>query len=153
MKDKIIEIKSRAEQLLKEWNYPNEHYIEATGMLMVCDELLTALKSESEKPEREVWPCKDSPKNWEEDYQHENGNYVNRCMYCKELFFGHKRRVVCRECQEQQSEPRGEPEIIDEEIEKWARAEGRLYADERIEAAVMLGKIIGAKWMRNKLKE
>jgi len=48
MKEKIVEIKSRAEQLLKEWNYPNEHYIEATGMLMVCDELLTALKSESE---------------------------------------------------------------------------------------------------------
>ena len=40
MKDKIIEIKKRAEKQLKEWNYPNEHYIEAQGALMVCNELL-----------------------------------------------------------------------------------------------------------------
>ena len=40
MKDKILEIKARAEKQLAEWNYPNEHYIEATGALMVCNELL-----------------------------------------------------------------------------------------------------------------
>ena len=39
-----------------------------------------------------------SPKNWTEDYSHENGNYVNTCMFCKDQFFGHKRRVVCKEC-------------------------------------------------------
>jgi len=46
-----------------------------------------------------------------------------------------------------------EPEITDEEIEKWARAEGKLCADERIEQALVQGRINGAKWMRNKLKE
>ena len=40
MREKILEIKKRAEKQLKEWNYPNEHYIEAQGALMVCDELL-----------------------------------------------------------------------------------------------------------------
>lgn len=40
MKDKILEIKKRAEKQMSEWNFPNEHYIEAQGALMVCNELL-----------------------------------------------------------------------------------------------------------------
>ena len=49
MKSKIIEIKKRAEKQLKEWNYPNEHYIEAKGALMVCNELL-------EQPDKDSIP-------------------------------------------------------------------------------------------------
>ena len=41
----------------------------------------------------------DDPKNWQEDFSHENGNYYNRCYICNQLFLGHKRRVVCRVCQ------------------------------------------------------
>jgi hypothetical protein len=41
---------------------------------------------------------KDGPQNWTEDYMHENGMYQNRCLECKELFFGHKRRVICKTC-------------------------------------------------------
>lgn len=37
-------------------------------------------------------------RNWKEDFHLENGNYMNKCMYCSEAFFGHKRRVVCRLC-------------------------------------------------------
>lgn len=37
-------------------------------------------------------------KNWTEDFSHENGNYQNICMYCKDFFIGHKIRVVCKEC-------------------------------------------------------
>jgi len=40
MKDKIIKIKNRVEKIMKEWNFPNEHYIEVQGALMVCNELL-----------------------------------------------------------------------------------------------------------------
>lgn len=36
--------------------------------------------------------------NWEEDYAHENGNYINTCIECKMPFKGHKRRVVCKVC-------------------------------------------------------
>ena len=43
-------------------------------------------------------PDFDSMKNWGEDYQYENGNYINKCIKCKEYFFGHKRRCICREC-------------------------------------------------------
>jgi len=39
-----------------------------------------------------------SPKNWPEDFSHENGNYINTCMRCNEKFLGHKRRVVCKQC-------------------------------------------------------
>ena len=35
-------------------------------------------------------------RNWEEDYNHENGDYVNKCVYCDKMFRGHKRRVVCQ---------------------------------------------------------
>lgn len=37
-------------------------------------------------------------KNWIDDFKFENGNYYNNCVFCKELFIGHKRRVACRQC-------------------------------------------------------
>lgn len=36
--------------------------------------------------------------NWTEDFSHENGNYENRCIHCDHLFFGYKRRVICKLC-------------------------------------------------------
>lgn len=36
--------------------------------------------------------------NWEEDFEHENGKYVNQCIKCRMNFIGHKRRVICRVC-------------------------------------------------------
>lgn len=36
--------------------------------------------------------------NWTEDFTHENGNYMNVCIFCKNEFKGHKRRVVCKVC-------------------------------------------------------
>jgi len=45
-----------------------------------------------------VMPRFDSPKNWTEDYELENGNYICRCSLCKEYFYGYKRRVICKEC-------------------------------------------------------
>lgn len=43
-------------------------------------------------------PKFESSKNWKEDYAHENGNYLNKCYICSGYFYGHKRRVTCREC-------------------------------------------------------
>lgn len=45
-----------------------------------------------EKPDSEVG------KDWTEDFTHENGNYLNRCIECGEQFKGHKRRVICKKC-------------------------------------------------------
>lgn len=33
-----------------------------------------------------------------EDFPHENGYYVNRCVACEKKFMGHKRRATCKEC-------------------------------------------------------
>lgn len=45
-------------------------------------------------------PKLDSPRNWTEDYPHENGMYLNKCFQCEKYFFGHKRRPMCKECVE-----------------------------------------------------
>lgn len=34
-----------------------------------------------------------------EDFHHENGCYQNRCIDCKQLFLGYKRRLVCKVCE------------------------------------------------------
>lgn len=39
-----------------------------------------------------------SPRDWTEDAGHENGNYQCKCTDCGEFFIGHKRRVVCKMC-------------------------------------------------------
>lgn len=38
------------------------------------------------------------PRDWPEDFHHDNGQYLNTCVECIEVFTGHKRRVVCKEC-------------------------------------------------------
>lgn len=40
----------------------------------------------------------ESERSWKEDYDHENGQYVNRCHVCELYFVGHKRRVICKSC-------------------------------------------------------
>lgn len=41
---------------------------------------------------------RDQSGDWTEDFGHENGNYINTCIECKTMFKGHKRRVICRTC-------------------------------------------------------
>lgn len=41
---------------------------------------------------------RENVRNWQYDYTHENGNYVNTCDNCLRKFVGHKRRFTCREC-------------------------------------------------------
>lgn len=41
-----------------------------------------------------------SPRDWVDDFAHENGNYMCRCCHCHETFTGHKRRVSCKVCAE-----------------------------------------------------
>ena len=38
------------------------------------------------------------PGDWTKDRDHENGCYLNRCIECKTIFIGHKRRVICYLC-------------------------------------------------------
>ena len=40
-----------------------------------------------------------SKHDWPEDWHHVNGMYYNRCIECKEMFIGYKRRCICKSCQ------------------------------------------------------
>jgi len=39
-----------------------------------------------------------SERDWTEDFSHENGNYLNKCLKCNKLFYGYKRRCICKLC-------------------------------------------------------
>lgn len=40
-----------------------------------------------------------SSRSWIEEDQHlENGCYMCSCLYCRNVFFGYKRRIVCKLC-------------------------------------------------------
>lgn len=41
----------------------------------------------------------DSKHSFKEDYDHENGQYVNKCIECYNHFMGNKRRVWCKICE------------------------------------------------------
>lgn len=44
-REEIIQMKAIAELNRSKWNFPNEHYIEYTGVIRACDNLLDYLKS------------------------------------------------------------------------------------------------------------
>lgn len=44
--------------------------------------------------------CKYSERDWPEDFEFENGNYQNKCIFCDEYFNGHKNRIICKTCDE-----------------------------------------------------
>lgn len=35
---------------------------------------------------------------WPEDFGHDNGFYLVGCRTCERRFFGHKRRIMCKDC-------------------------------------------------------
>ena len=84
-------------------------------------------------------------KNWDEDKDQENGNYMNKCIYCKSFFMGHKRRVVCKECS------KGKPtkDIPLDMIEKWAYNTANKDDVTDFYDNTIYGKIIGAKAMQS----
>ena len=47
---------------------------------------------------------KPSKRDWPEDFDMENGNYLSRCYGCDKTFFGYKRRIECKVCATQHKE-------------------------------------------------
>ena len=45
----------------------------------------------------------ESERSWSEDFSHENGMYFCTCWCCQRKFTGHKRRVICKVCAEQEA--------------------------------------------------
>lgn len=40
----------------------------------------------------------ESAGDWPEDFQYDNGMYMNTCCDCKHTFIGHKHRIICKLC-------------------------------------------------------
>lgn len=38
-------------------------------------------------------------RDWPEDFEHDNGQYMHSCVDCGSKFVGHKYRITCRACQ------------------------------------------------------
>jgi len=39
-----------------------------------------------------------TPRDWEKDFNYENGSYYGTCSKCSKTFRGHKRRSTCALC-------------------------------------------------------
>ena len=77
------------------------------------------------------WRCKPNPKDWPEDFSHENGNYQCRCFKCDSVFTGHKRRNVCKECATKPPNPFHPFEPLfrwDDELSEISDANGHAFA-------------------------
>lgn len=88
-------------------------------------------------------PNHNSPKNWTEDYQHENGKYICHCVICDEYFFGYKRRVVCKECATLSHPTLPSDEEIKRKATEYAENENSCYTND------YYGYVNGAKDVRS----
>ena len=78
---------------------------EYDDVIDAADAAIARAESAIETPAK-VSPCAghavqqdaDASRDWPEDFPHENGQYMNTCHVCKNTFIGHKRRVVCKVC-------------------------------------------------------
>jgi hypothetical protein len=78
---------------------------EYDDVIDAADAAIARAESAIETPTK-VSPCAghavqqdaDASRDWPEDFPHENGQYMNTCHVCKNTFIGHKRRVVCKVC-------------------------------------------------------
>lgn len=50
----------------------------------------------------EMYP--EENRSFPEDYHLENGNYCNMCIDCLKEFVGHKRRILCKICENKHKE-------------------------------------------------
>ena len=56
-----------------------------------------------------------NPKDWPEDFPHENGNYTCICYKCQSHFTGNKRRRTCKECYREFPDVKVEPQRLGQE--------------------------------------
>ena len=68
-----------------------------------------------------IFNNKNSLRDWEDDFQYENGNYFHKCDICGKEFIGHKRRVVCKVCAKEKIE------ITKSEYERLISIERKYY--------------------------
>lgn len=93
-----------------------DHTIPDDVLDFMKDSAISCLVQEPKVEEQEL-NFKLTGRDWTEDFYHENGKYCNVCYKCDQKFFGHKRRVICKPCQE------GKPEEQLKEKQEYSRQE------------------------------
>ena len=48
-----------------------------------------------------IFELETAPQSFPEDYQQENGNYLNCCIECAKHFIGNKHRGICKLCEKE----------------------------------------------------
>jgi hypothetical protein len=68
-------------------------------------------KEKIESQDRYIKRLEQELRSFPEDYQQENGNYLNKCFRCLQEFVGHKDRSKCRACTHGQSDINGKIKV------------------------------------------
>jgi len=81
-----------------------------------------------------------SPRNWTEDYERENGKYTCFCRTCNNTFLGYKRRLICKVCSNKEDNCDGTcatNECICDELQDCLEiVDKKTYSIEQIEKAI-----------------
>jgi uncharacterized OB-fold protein len=77
----------------------------------------------------------ENPGDYPEDFEMENGLYMNQCRECGNMFCGHKRRGICKVCAE---EVESETESYVEKFKGWDEEKQNAFIKEMKELCEML---------------
>lgn len=92
---KII-LRNSSKITLRQWESSFIH--EYPEIYSKIESELADLNKEIEDEKRKQAMPSHSERDWVEDFSHENGNYTCKCCKCGMLFYGHKRRPICKVC-------------------------------------------------------
>lgn len=70
----------------------------AMGYEMRMGPPVASSHTEGSEERLSISELRESEHSFPEDYDFENGNYLNRCCQCSKHFVGFKQRVVCKKC-------------------------------------------------------
>ena len=88
------------EDYIKKYGH-NDHFTSRENNIRKhCREAIEwALQHQEPQQGYGTLPEPNSPKNWVEDYNGGENQYICTCIKCKQSFYGYKRRVLCKECE------------------------------------------------------
>lgn len=98
------------------------------GFIDLVGPMIAAARAEGQK---------ENPRDWREDFTHENGNYECSCCLCGGSFTGHKRRVVCKLCNDYpEIRQQGRKAALEEAASKFCTQFGHMIPSTQAAATV-----------------
>ena len=97
-RDELLLLEWAVEPPLMQEGLPHISKRRDTTLRLIQEVLRLRAASSPTDNEQPTAPEPWDPRDWPEDFSHENGRYSCRCHKCGRLFQGHKRRVTCHVC-------------------------------------------------------